>query len=272
MNRPLRVGAAPAPSKFLPKKSRWLTSRRIWRGCGFATAVVAVIGVGTASAMFVDYLADRAVMRAAKAPKALKTPAPQPELAGLTKPPAPIVRQGKPAVTATAASIAKPQPDDKQLALADARAAKPNPLTIDPEAALAQSELADAGGPLSELSSFAETDAELSAFAATDDASSADATFTAAIPSPRPEAAPPAAAAPEALTDDAAATKDDSATGREAKVTTAVNLRAGPKDEAKVIAVVPARETVQLINCDGWCEVVFQGQRGWIYKSFIRES
>ena len=82
MNSPQRVGAAPAPRKFLPKKSRWLTSRTVWRGCGFATAVVAVIGVGTASAMFVDYLADRAVMRAAKAPKALKTPAPQPELAG----------------------------------------------------------------------------------------------------------------------------------------------------------------------------------------------
>ena len=127
---------------------------------------------------------------------------------------------------------------------------------------MAQSELADAGAPLSELSAFAETD----------DDSLTDATFTGTIASPRPEVAAPADAAPEVLTDDTAATKDDSATGREAKVTTAVNLRAGPKDEAKVIAVVPARETVQLINCDGWCEVVFQGQRGWIYKSFIRES
>ena len=83
----------------------------------------------------------------------------------------------------------------------------------------------------------------------------------------------PADAAPEVLTDDTAATKDDSAdAAAKRRCTTAVNLRAGPKDEAKVLAVVPARETVQLINCDGWCEVVFQGQRGWIYKSFIRES
>ena len=220
-----------------------------------------MISVGTASAMFVDYLADRAVMRAAKAPKALKAAAPQPELASLTKPPASIVRPGKPATPATTGSIARPQPDDKQLALADAREA-PDPLTFDPESTLAQAELADAGAPLSELN----------AFAATDDAGSADATFTAAIPSPKPEAAPSPDGPSEVLTDDTAATKDDSATGREAKVTKAVNLRAGPKDEAKVLAVVPARQTVQLITCDGWCEVVFQGQRGWIYKSFIRES
>ena len=98
----------------------------------------------------------------------------------MTKPPAPIVRQGKPATPTTTGSIARPQPDDKQLALADAREA-PDPLTFDPELTLAQSELADAGGPLSELNAFAATD---------DYASSADATFTAAIPSPKPEAAP----------------------------------------------------------------------------------
>jgi hypothetical protein len=265
------MGAAHAPRKFRPQKVSGSTSGRIWRGVGFATAVAAVIGVGTASAMFVDYLADRAVMRAAKVPKA---PAAGTEVAAVVA--KPIVRQGRPAVAA-APSIVKAQPqeqpDDKQIALADARAAAtPNPLTIDPESALAQSELADAGGPLSELSSFAETDAELSAFAETDDNSLTDATFTGTIPSPKPEVAAPADGSPEVLTDDTAATKDESATGREAKVTTAVNLRAGPKDEAKVLAVVPARETVQLINCDGWCEVVFQGQRGWIYKSFIRES
>ena len=71
----------------------------------------AVIGVGTASAMFVDYLADRAVMRAAKAPKALKTPG---AAAGTCRPDEaarPIVRQGKPAVTGTSRqAIAKPQP------------------------------------------------------------------------------------------------------------------------------------------------------------------
>jgi hypothetical protein len=135
---PLRVGAAHAPWKSRPKKVSGSTSGRIWRGVGFATAVAAVIGVGTASAMFVDYLADRALMRTAKAPKA---PAVQTEVAAVVA--KPIVRQGRPAVAAAAPSAGKAQPkeqpDDKQVALADARAAAPNPLTIDPESTLVQS-------------------------------------------------------------------------------------------------------------------------------------
>ena len=57
-----------------------------------------------------------------------------------------------------------------------------------------------------------------------------------------------------------------------APVTDDVNLRARPKNGSKVIMVVPRRSSVQVISCDYWCEVIYQGTRGWIYKSFIRRT
>lgn len=58
--------------------------------------------------------------------------------------------------------------------------------------------------------------------------------------------------------------------GRTETVTTDVNLRAEPDNGATVVAVVPAEKQVQVVSCDYWCEVVFEGQRGWIYKNFIK--
>jgi len=26
---------------------------------------------------------------------------------------------------------------------------------------------------------------------------------------------------------------------------------------------------VQVVSCDGWCEVVYNGRRGFIYKTFL---
>lgn len=57
-----------------------------------------------------------------------------------------------------------------------------------------------------------------------------------------------------------------------ARVTKYVNLRAGPADEARVIAVVPANAEVKVESGCQWCTVVYNGQRGYIYKSFIRRS
>jgi len=49
-----------------------------------------------------------------------------------------------------------------------------------------------------------------------------------------------------------------------------VNLRAGPSDDARVLMVVPARAKIQAAkDCAYWCEVVYEGKRGFIYKSFI---
>jgi Bacterial SH3 domain len=57
---------------------------------------------------------------------------------------------------------------------------------------------------------------------------------------------------------------------RQARIRTAVNLRAGPADEAKVLGVVPTNAVVSLVGCKSWCEIVFNDRRGWIYKSFIK--
>jgi hypothetical protein len=56
---------------------------------------------------------------------------------------------------------------------------------------------------------------------------------------------------------------------RSATVTSAVNLRAGPDNGAGVLGVVPAGSEVGLIGCEYWCEIVFQGERGWVYRSFL---
>lgn len=59
---------------------------------------------------------------------------------------------------------------------------------------------------------------------------------------------------------------------RTAAVTTDVNMRANPRNGAAVIQVVPRRSTVEVIGCKYWCEVVYQGRRGFIYKGFVRGS
>ncbi|MCR9136301.1 MAG: SH3 domain-containing protein [Alphaproteobacteria bacterium] len=50
-----------------------------------------------------------------------------------------------------------------------------------------------------------------------------------------------------------------------------VNLRAGPDNDADVLTIVPAKTVVLAEdNCVHWCAAVYQGQQGFIYKSFFR--
>lgn len=57
-----------------------------------------------------------------------------------------------------------------------------------------------------------------------------------------------------------------------AHVTKYVNLRDGPADEAKVVAVIPANAEIEVETGCQWCLVVHNGQRGYIYKSFIKRN
>ncbi|MEO5323859.1 SH3 domain-containing protein [Mesorhizobium sp. CC13] len=57
-----------------------------------------------------------------------------------------------------------------------------------------------------------------------------------------------------------------------AKVVKYANLRDGPADEAKVIAVVPANAAIEAETGCNWCTVVYKDQRGYMYKSLIRRS
>jgi hypothetical protein len=77
------------------------------------------------------------------------------------------------------------------------------------------------------------------------------------VPAPRPKPTELAKAA--------------SALTRSARVRTDVNMRAGPRNSADVITAVRAGREVKVINdCKHWCEVIFDGKRGWIYKRFVR--
>ena len=65
-----------------------------------------------------------------------------------------------------------------------------------------------------------------------------------------------------------AAAKGGVATGA-ARVTSAVNMRSAPKKGAGVLGVVPAGTNVKVLSCDGWCQISYNGRKGWVYKSFL---
>lgn len=51
-----------------------------------------------------------------------------------------------------------------------------------------------------------------------------------------------------------------------------VNMRAGPDNDAEILTVVPFDAEIGAeADCRSWCEVVYEGQRGYIYQSFIRQ-
>jgi hypothetical protein len=224
---------------------------------GMAAALVLVAGAGTASALFVDYLAERAQMRVARAAPAAKPPEAAPQLAD-AKPSAPArlpasdaavpaVASATEALTKTPVGYESPKTVQALLERADAVSSGPQAaVSIDP--AVVEEE------PLPE---------ETAAEAAEDPR---DQTFTAAIVSSRPQ--PPIAVA---ATGDVASLVE-TVKGRIRRVTRHVNLRSGPADEAKVIRVVPAKASVNVLSCESWCQVDYQGTKGWIYKGFIRKS
>lgn len=63
--------------------------------------------------------------------------------------------------------------------------------------------------------------------------------------------------------------QDGAAPSTNVTVTTNVKMRAGPRDEAAVVAVVPDNAVVGLVKCESWCEIVYKGRRGFVYKGFI---
>ncbi|MFU0505525.1 SH3 domain-containing protein [Pseudaminobacter sp. NGMCC 1.201702] len=68
----------------------------------------------------------------------------------------------------------------------------------------------------------------------------------------------------------AAEAADTDGAGRTAHVRKAVNMRASPDQDAKVLTVVPAKASVNVIECKSWCKIAFDGREGWVYKTYIR--
>jgi hypothetical protein len=56
---------------------------------------------------------------------------------------------------------------------------------------------------------------------------------------------------------------------RTAAVTEHVNMRASAKSDAAVVGVVPAGKSVEVVSCAQWCEVVYDGKQGFVYKKFL---
>ncbi|WP_340041821.1 SH3 domain-containing protein [Aminobacter sp. Piv2-1] len=66
-------------------------------------------------------------------------------------------------------------------------------------------------------------------------------------------------------------TDADAAQGpRQATIKRSVNMRAKPEKGGAVMRVIPAKSAVELVSCTQWCEVVFEGQRGYIFKSYVQ--
>ena len=78
---------------------------------------------------------------------------------------------------------------------------------------------------------------------------------TAAIPAARPE--PPA---------------EEAGAAANGHILRAVTMRSGPKKGAAAIGTIPAKTAVRVISCKSWCEVVYKGRHGFIYKSFVRRD
>lgn len=53
-------------------------------------------------------------------------------------------------------------------------------------------------------------------------------------------------------------------------VTSYVNLRAAPENEADILKVLPENAAVSVIDdCPNWCEVEHEGTRGFVYGSYV---
>ncbi|MBN9243637.1 MAG: SH3 domain-containing protein [Mesorhizobium sp.] len=83
-----------------------------------------------------------------------------------------------------------------------------------------------------------------------------------AQPDPKAATAAIPGAKPETATEQAGA----AANGH---ILRGVTMRSGPKKGAAAIGTIPAKTAVQVISCKSWCEVVYKGKHGFIYKSFV---
>lgn len=290
MKSPLKIGAVRAPKNRLLFKAGRIESDKARRIASLSAASAIVIGVAAGSALFVDYLADRALARTADVPATAK----------------PVVTtKVDTAATATVAAVASP---------ASNASAQPVGAVIQPQAEPIEAKLPDpeaiakvaAVGP--EHAIELPTDDPVLAYAdegSGDEAFAEDDTTTAAIspeevaPAPKPKKkvakAKPAAVEKETEVaslpgvnvgglaghpsddDDTSNSKVrtvvKSASGGTvsgiAKIKSAVNMRSSPKKGSSVLGVVPAGTSVSVKSCDQWCNITWNGKSGWVYKSFL---
>jgi hypothetical protein len=84
---------------------------------------------------------------------------------------------------------------------------------------------------------------------------------------PVPSSADTAAVAPSAIVPAKAA--DASPVPGLARITSGVKLRGNPDNGAPTVGLLKTGDQVQVVQCKGWCEVVVDGKRGFVFKKFL---
>ncbi|MER8588053.1 SH3 domain-containing protein [Mesorhizobium sp. M1338] len=97
-----------------------------------------------------------------------------------------------------------------------------------------------------------------------------DGAQTAAIPAVKPPVPAQQPAATEGDGSRAKAKPGKVAAAGTGRILRAVTMRSGPKKNAAAIGTVPARTSVQVMNCKQWCQITYNGKTGWVYKSYIK--
>lgn len=95
-----------------------------------------------------------------------------------------------------------------------------------------------------------------------------DGAQTAAIPTPKPQL--PATQSASEDGDGAKAKSGKANTAGTGRILRSVTMRIGPKKNAAAILTVPAKTSVQVMSCKQWCQIVYNGKRGWVYKSYVK--
>ena len=57
---------------------------------------------------------------------------------------------------------------------------------------------------------------------------------------------------------------------RTVQITKGANMRSRPKSGSSVLGTVPKGAAVQMVgNCSSWCQIVYKGKRGYVFRDFI---
>ncbi len=278
---------SPAGKAGSPKRAK---ARRI---AALSAATATLLAVGSASALFVDYLADRALARTSEAAVVRPVVVDTVDITTGHKMAAAALEAR--AAQAAAVAAASPAAPSTPAAAIPAPAPVVAPL---PDAEAIAKVAVDAGQARDIAADEAETDAAAEPPPATEDR-----TITGAIgpaeARPQPTPARERAEAPKAEkpaqvsslpgvdVDGVPDPSDDSAVrtvtkpaepaakslggvpAGPARVTAAVKLRSGPNKNSGVLGVVPAGSSVGVVSCNGWCQVDYGGRKGWVYKNFL---
>ena len=278
MKNPLKLASRRAPKMPTMAISALPTvPPRTRRIAALSTACAVVVGVGAGSAMFVDYLADRAMARAADAA------------------PEKVVREIRIASNDSVASDASAESDNQVPAVRPPEIVAKIPIIAAPEHAietplsdptadpiLQLDQLETAALDATDFQSDAMTSDDVPADTAIDEGAQDDVTVS--IPKPQVKKTRSSSLPPEPSETELAAlpgvnvgglaghpseSSASTAAPRPAQILKSVNMRARGQKGAKVLTVVPAGATIDLFGCNSWCEISYKGRKGWVYKSFV---